>query len=293
MPHGRVAAIECGADSIQLLVADLATTDGTGLTEVTRRFEPLKPGDEALPRARAVLADYAEVIAELQVHKVRLCGTGADESLTAIALDTLGVKPDTLTAAECAELAFAGAVGDLPGAGQVTHLVADIGNHSTQLALGVSTVDRIASVDLGCAALADRYFQHDPPAEDEIEQARQDMTFVVDHALAAVPGWRTARLVGVSESVAGIAAFVLGDRPGPEQPLHHAVITEEEVTVATAELLTMPADTRRALVTPYPHLADVLPACALAVQLLMQRAGQQRLIVSRHDILHGLARYTG
>ncbi|MBP2473208.1 exopolyphosphatase/guanosine-5'-triphosphate,3'-diphosphate pyrophosphatase [Crossiella equi] len=292
MPQARVAAIECGVDSIQLLVADLPGADGQVLTEVARRFEPLCPR-ERLPRARAVLSDYAEVITALEVQKVRMCGIGADSSLVQIALDTLGITPESLDAAECARLSFAGAVGDLPGAGQVTHLVTDIGPHATQLALGASTVERSASVDLGCAAIAERYFHHDPPTEDEIEQARQDMTFVVDHALAAVPGWRTARLVGVSESVACVAAFVLGDRPGPEQPLHHAVITEEELSVAAAELLTMPADTRRALVTPYPHLADVLPACALAVQLFMQRAGQQRLVVSRHDILHGLARHTG
>lgn len=82
----RVAAVDCGTNSLRLLLADV-DPGRTGLTDVVRRMEIVRLGQgvdqtgrlapEALARTMTVLRDYADVIARAGAQAVRMVATSA------------------------------------------------------------------------------------------------------------------------------------------------------------------------------------------------------------------------
>lgn len=292
----RVAAIDCGTNSIRMLVADLGA-DGH-LTEVSKRFDIVRLGQrvdeqgsisrESLERARAVLAEYAAIITTSSVERVRMCATwisrrvsNHDEFRTLV-LETFGCAPEGITSDEEARLAFNGATSGLP---QASYLVADIGGGSTQLALGTAGVaDRAVSVGLGCVRLTERHLRSDPPASGELAAVQDEITALADQALAELPDLSGTRLLGVSEAVGTVAAIAL-----PGRRLHHARMTYDQVDCVTERVLGMSFAQRQALPGIHKGMADVLPVSALGVRTVMRCAQAEDLIISEHDILHGIA----
>ncbi len=148
----RVAAVDCGTNSLRLLLADVDPARAE-LTDVTRRMEIVRLGQgvdrtgrlapEALARTIAVLRDYAGIIAASGARAVRMVATSAtrdaDNAAEFVRLvkEVLGVAPEVLTGAEEAVLSFTGATTEL-GAGpdRGPYLVADIGGGSTEFVLG-------------------------------------------------------------------------------------------------------------------------------------------------------------
>ncbi|PKW16178.1 exopolyphosphatase [Saccharopolyspora spinosa] len=292
----RVAAIDCGTNSIRMLVADLGA-DGH-LTEVAKRFDIVRLGQgvdehgsisrESFERARAVLAEYAGIITTASVERVRMCTTwisrrvsNSDEFRTLVQ-ETLGCAPEGITSDEEARLAFAGATSGLP---QASYLVADIGGGSTQLALGTAGItDRSVSVGLGCVRLTERHLRSDPPASGELAAVQDEITALADQALAELPDLSGTRLLGVSEAVGTVAAIAF-----PGRRLHHARMTYDQVDYVTERVLGMSFAQRQALPGIHTGMADVLPVSALGVRAVMRCARATELIISEHDILHGIA----
>ncbi|MBB5156502.1 Ppx/GppA phosphatase family protein [Saccharopolyspora phatthalungensis] len=289
----RVAAIDCGTNSIRLLVADL-TADR--LAPVAQRFEVVRLGQgldhsgmlttTARARARRVLSDYATVCTELGAVRRRMCMTwvlrnarNGGDFLAEVA-DLLGTRPEIIDGAEEARLAFLGAVRDLPPA---PHLVADIGGGSTQLALGTTTPQASVSVELGCVRIAERYLHQDPPTADQIATASKAIADLVDDALAALPDTEGASLVGLSEAVTTTAAVALRRAP------HRTLVAYRDIARATDWLTHSTAAQRRAHSGIHPRMVDVAAASALAVRAVLERTGKDALLVSDHDILHGIA----
>jgi exopolyphosphatase/guanosine-5'-triphosphate,3'-diphosphate pyrophosphatase len=154
-----VAAIDCGTNSIRLLVADLPEPSADPeqqLVDVTRRMEIVRLGQgvdrtgrlapEAIERTRVALVDYAAEISSLRAEKVRMCATSASrdasnaDEFRRMVIETLGVAPEVLTGDEEARLSFTGAVRGLPAGTPSPYLVVDIGGGSTEFVVG----DRIA-----------------------------------------------------------------------------------------------------------------------------------------------------
>src|SRR5258705_2250484 len=260
----RVAAIDCGTNSIRLLVADIPEPDGT-LTDVVRRMEVVRLGQgvdrtgrldpAAIERTRVALADYAAQIRSLGAEKVRLVATSATRDAAnagefrAMVLATLRAEPEVVTGQEEAHLSFAGAVRGLRPDTPAPYLVVDIGGGSTEFVLGSATDAKLAgapgggehgiSVDIGCVRMTERYLRDDPPTQQQIKAAEADMTAVVDRALAAVGGHNPGTLIGLAGSVTTVTALALGlDRYRPEQ-VHHARVSYAEVAELTDELLAM------------------------------------------------------
>jgi exopolyphosphatase/guanosine-5'-triphosphate,3'-diphosphate pyrophosphatase len=297
----RVAAIDCGTNSIRLLVAEV---DGGGLTEVSRRMEIVRLGegvdrtgrisDEALARTRKALLGYATEIAELGIARVRMCATSAsrDASNAADFRDmvrgVLGVDPEVITGDEEARLSFSGAVAGLTAS--PPFLIVDIGGGSTEFVTGSTGVEHAISVDIGCVRMTERHLHDDPPTAAQIAAAREDITAAVDRALAAVPGARSARtLVGLAGSVTTVAALALGLPDYDASRVHHARIGREAVCSVTDALLGMTVSARLALPVMHPGRADVIGAGALILQVIMERSGQEDVVASEHDILDGIA----
>jgi exopolyphosphatase / guanosine-5'-triphosphate,3'-diphosphate pyrophosphatase len=296
----RVAAIDCGTNSIRLLVADLPAG-----TDVVRRMEIVRLGQrvdrtgrlapEAIERTRVALAEYAAEIAQLGVDRVRMVATSATrdaanaDEFRAMVRATLGAVPEVVSGDEEARLSFAGAVRGLPADAEPPYLVVDIGGGSTEFVVGASTVEQAVSVDIGCVRMTERHLHTDPPTVDEVAAAEADIRATVDRALSVVPGTVARTMVGLAGSVTTVAAIALGlDEYRPDR-IHHARISYDDVAKVTADLLAMTTAQRLALPVMHPGRADVIGAGALVLRVAMERSGATSVIASEHDILDGIA----
>jgi exopolyphosphatase/guanosine-5'-triphosphate,3'-diphosphate pyrophosphatase len=301
----RVAAIDCGTNSIRLLVADLPDDPDGSLTDVVRRMEIVRLGQdvdrtgrlapEAIERTRVALADYAGQIRALDVAEVRMVATSASrdaanaDEFRAMVLDTLGAPPEVVTGDEEASLSFAGAVRGMPADTSRPYLVVDIGGGSTEFVLGTTRPELARSVDIGCVRLTERHLRADPPTVAQIQAAEADIVAAADGALAAVDGSRARTLIGLAGSVTTVVGIALGlDAYRPER-IHQARTSYAEVARVTADLLAMTRAQRLTLPVMHPGRADVIGAGALILRILMERAGADSVVASEHDILDGIA----
>ena len=300
----RVAAVDCGTNSIRLLVADLPESDGE-LRDVVRRMEIVRLGQgvdrtgrldpAAIERTRVALAGYASMIAELGADRVRMVATSATrdaanaDDFRAMVVATLGIPPEVVTGDEEARLSFTGAVRGLPAGTRPPYLVVDIGGGSTEFVTGESTVDHAISVDIGCVRMTERHLTGDPPTRAQIADATADITTAVQRALDRVPGRSAATLIGLAGSVTTVAGLAL-DLPGYDPArIHHARVSYPDVARITADLLGMTRARRLALPVMHPGRADVIGAGALVLRVIMEQVGAGSVIASEHDILDGIA----
>jgi exopolyphosphatase/guanosine-5'-triphosphate,3'-diphosphate pyrophosphatase len=301
----RVAALDCGTNSIRLLVADV---EGEALTDVVRRMEIVRLGEgvdrtgrlseAALGRTFAALDDYAATIASLDVKSVRMVATSATRDASnraefvAGVVDRLGVEPEVVSGDEEAALSFAGATREL-GAGaqfEPPYLVVDIGGGSTEFVLGSDNGPRAArSVDVGCVRMTERHLRDDPPTAQQIAAATADIEAAIDEAAVTVPVRDARTLVGLAGSVTTVVAMSLGLSEYDPNRIHHARVGADDVRRVTEWLLGATHQQRAALPVMHPGRVDVIGGGALVLDTIMRVVGFDAVIASEHDILDGIA----
>ncbi|MEV4463060.1 Ppx/GppA phosphatase family protein [Micromonospora echinofusca] len=305
-----MAAIDCGTNSIRLLVADLPDASAgpeAPLADLSRRMEIVRLGQgvdktgrlspEAIERTRVALASYAAEIEKLGAERVRMCATSASRDASNAAEfremveRTLGVAPEVVTGDEEARLSFTGAVRGLPADAREPYLVVDIGGGSTEFVVGTRAggVEAAISMDIGCVRMTERHLHGDPPGLDEVAAAQADIAVAVDRALAVVPGRQAATLVGLAGSVTTVVAIAQGLQAYDPERIHHARVPYDAVADVTADLLGKSRERRLAIPVMHPGRADVIGAGALVLRVIMERAGMDSVVASEHDILDGIA----
>jgi len=302
----RVAAVDCGTNSLRLLLADV-DPGRAELADVVRRMEIVRLGQgvdktgrlapEALARTMAVLRDYAGVIAASGAQAVRMVATSATRDagnaaeFVRMVKEVLGVAPEVLTGAEEAVLSFTGATAELAaGPGHGPYLVVDIGGGSTEFVLGAASPPSWAvSVDVGCVRMTERHLHGDPPAGQEVAAAVADIDAALDTVAAAVPAGQARTLIGLAGSVTTIAAIAMGLPAYDAARIHHTRVPAADVHAVTRGLLAQTRTARAAIGVMHPGRADVIGGGALVLDRLMQRFGFGEVLVSEHDILDGLA----
>ncbi|MEU8620226.1 Ppx/GppA phosphatase family protein [Streptomyces sp. NPDC048623] len=300
----RVAGIDCGTNSIRLLVADVHPETGE-LIELDRRMTIVRLGQgvdktgrlapEALERTFAACREYAEVVRELGVgpERLRFVATSASrdaenrEDFVKGVVGILGVEPEVITGDQEAEFSFTGATGELHGADR--RLVVDIGGGSTEFVVGNKHVEAARSVDIGCVRLTERHVRHDPPTAEEIAAIRADVRAAMDLAAGTVPITEAETLVGLAGSVTTVAAIALGLPEYDSERVHHSRISRAQVDEVVARLLGSTHDERAAIPVIHPGRVDVIVAGALVLAEIMERTGAAEVVVSEHDILDGIA----
>ncbi|KAB8182228.1 Ppx/GppA phosphatase family protein [Microbispora catharanthi] len=304
----RVAAIDCGTNSVRLLIADIS---GDDLTDVERRMEIVRLGQdvdrtgrlapEALERTFTAMRGYAKLIREHAPDgpvPVRVVATSATRDAANRAdfvsgvRDIFGVEPEVVTGDEEARLSFTGATRGLARSGaeaETPYLVVDIGGGSTEFVVGSRSVEGALSVDIGCVRLTERHLRDDPPSAGTVEAAVADIEAAMDRVEESVPV-RTARtLVGLAGSVTTVAGIAL-DLPAYDPArIHHSRIPAERVHEVSARLLRMTHDERAAIPVMHPGRVDVIGAGALILDRIVRRYGFPEVVVSEHDILDGIA----
>ena len=301
----RVAAIDCGTNSVRLLVADIDAETGR-LYDLHREMRIVRLGEgvdrtgvlsePALARTRLAFTDYAAVIRGLDARQVRLVATSATRDASnrdvfaAMVRETLGIEPEVVTGTEEARLSFTGASGALYGfEGPV--LVADIGGGSTEIVLGGGRYQRLRthSMDIGSVRMTERHLHDDPPTPDQVEAAVADIRAHLQDAEQDVPLDTGAVLVGVAGTVTTLAAIGLGLSAYDSSAIHGSRLSATKVHEITRRLLSLDHAGRSAVPVIHPGRVDVITAGALILQTLVEAAHVHEVVVSEHDILDGIA----
>jgi exopolyphosphatase / guanosine-5'-triphosphate,3'-diphosphate pyrophosphatase len=298
----RVAAIDCGTNSIRLLVADVV---GAGLVDLHREMRIVRLGQDvdrtgrlapdAIDRTRAALADYAALIISMGADRIRMVATSATrdaanrDDFAAMVSATLGQPAVVISGDEEAALSFRGASGGLGGvAGPL--LLTDIGGGSTELVLGLEDgAVQAYSMDVGAVRMTERHLRDDPPTANQIAATLRDVRAALDLAAAVVPLPGASSFVGVAGTITTLAALTLGlDRYDSER-VHGSRMSADQIGQLTGRLLAMTRAERAAHAVIHPGRVDVIAAGALILRTIVERVGVSEVIVSEHDILDGIA----
>jgi exopolyphosphatase/guanosine-5'-triphosphate,3'-diphosphate pyrophosphatase len=312
----RVAVIDCGTNTIRLLVADgapqgsLATVVrelryvrlGQGV-DATRRFHP-----DALARTFAAAEEYAAIIADHAVDRVRFLATSAtrdvanrDEFFSGVEA-RLGVTPDVVTGQDEARYSFWGALSGGPVA-DGTVLVTDIGGGSTELILGdgQGLIHAATSLDMGSVRLRERFLHSDPPTVEEVARAREFVAGLLDGSPVALAEARTWLLadsqtipppdtwIGVAGTSTSASAMVAGLAEYDPARVHDSVVPVDALVALSDHLFDITvAETMREFPTLAKLRAEVICGGVLIAAQIGRRVGRP-MVVRETDILDGAA----
>ncbi|MDQ2788877.1 MAG: Ppx/GppA family phosphatase [Actinomycetota bacterium] len=305
-----VAAIDCGTNSIRLLVADRTVS---GLVDLHREMRIVRLGQnvdatgrlatDALERTRVALADYAIISRRAGAQRVRMVATSATrdaanrEDFFAMVRQTLGIDAEVITGDEEARLSFTGAVGGLDPA-DGPFLIADVGGGSTEVVLGNwdgvrADVTAARSVNVGCVRITERHLRCDPPTADEVSAAEQFAGRTLQEAFAAVPVDKARTWIGVAGTVTTLSAIAQQLPAYQPERTHLSRLPLEQVRSTAEYLLASTHQQRAGNPVIHPGRVDVIAGGALIMRVLAEelntRAGISELVVSEHDILDGIA----
>lgn len=297
----RVAAIDCGTNSIRLLIADI---DGNNFREITRLMEVVRLGQgvdktgafnpDAIARTLAAVDLYAAEIAKRGVEKIRFCATSATRDATNRSLfidgvkERLGIEPEVIAGEVEAALSFQGATKDFDKS-QGPFLVIDIGGGSTEFVFGTNSVEAARSMNIGCVRMTERHFTGDQPDPGQIASAIEDIDENIRQAAKTVPITEAKTVIMVAGTATTVAAAAL-DLPAYDRyAIHLARVSAERTHQISTELLRENRDERSAHGYMHPGRVDVIGAGSLVLDRIMKATGATEFVASESDILDGMA----
>lgn len=321
---GPVATIDCGTNSIRLLIAHRAET---GLEDVERLMRIVRLGEgvdatgefspAALERTFEAADEFAEVIKKHQAAPVRFVATSAsrdvsnrDEFVAGIR-QRLNVTPEVVSGSEEAQLTFSGAVSALTdqqradfaqaaGRDSLNVAVVDLGGGSTEVVVGTvdaqtaeATVDAEVSMDFGCVRFTERHFHSNPPTAAEMSAADADLDKIFNDLTHELDLKSLDVLIGVAGTITTITASALGLETYDSEKIHGATLPVNQVIEAAHRLRAMTREERGELGFMHPGRVDVIGAgshiWAYLVERISTTAGLDYVVTSEKDILDGIA----
>lgn len=297
----RVAAIDCGTNSIRLLIADVQDNN---FREVMRDMEIVRLGQgvdktgefhpDAIARTLAAVDKYASEIARRGVERIRFCATSATRDAKNRALfvdgvrERLGIELEVISGEEEAQLSFLGATKELPDS-LAPFLVVDIGGGSTEFVFGDRSVLAAKSVNIGCVRMSERHFSHDPANHAEIERARNDIQAAISEAAKSVDIKGAKTLVAVAGTATTVAAAALELPTYDRYSIHLSRISAAKTHEVSEMFLRLDRKSRAALGYMHPGRVDVIGAGSLVLSEIMRATGAKEFVASESDILDGIA----
>ena len=297
----RVAAIDCGTNSIRLLIADV---DGTNFREIYRTMEIVRLGQgvdqnkafhpDAIARTLAAVDLFAHEISKRGVEKIRFCATSATRDATNRELfidgvkERLGIEPEVISGEEEARLSFIGATKEF-ATSDAPFLVVDIGGGSTEFVYGHSDVEFAKSVNIGCVRMTERNIHSDPPKAQEIENARIDIQEAIAVAATVVPITQAKTLIAVAGTATSVAASALELEHYDRHLIHLTRVSAEQTHHVAVTFAAMNAEQRSHVGFLHPGRADVFAAGSLVLSEIMKATGAKEFVASEADILDGIA----
>jgi len=297
----RVAAIDCGTNSIRLLIADI---DSSNFREIYRTMEIVRLGQgvdqnkafhpDAIARTLAAVDLFAQEISKRGVEHIRFCATSATRDATNRELfidgvkKRLGVEPEVISGEEEARLSFIGATKEFASS-DAPFLVVDIGGGSTEFVYGHSDVEFAKSVNIGCVRMTERNIHSDPPKAEEIENARRDIQEAIAVAASVVPITKAKTLIAVAGTATSVAASALNLESYDRNLIHLSRVSAEQTHHVAITFAAMNAEERSHVGFLHPGRADVFAAGSLVLSEIMKATGAKEFVASEADILDGIA----
>ena len=297
----RVAAIDCGTNSIRLLIADI---DGTNFREIVREMEIVRLGQgvdktgqfhpDAIARTLAAVDSFARTIAAKGVEKIRFCATSATRDATNRDLfingvkERLGIEPEVIPGEVEAALSFQGATKDFNKV-EGPFLVIDIGGGSTEFVFGTDKVEFAKSMNIGCVRMSERHFTGGEAEPGQIAAATADIDEAIAQAAKIVPIKDAKTLIAVAGTATTVAAAALDLPEYDRYSIHLSRISAEKTHAISKQFLAMSRDARAALGYMHPGRVDVIGAGALVLSRIMYATGASEFVASESDILDGMA----
>ena len=297
----RVAAIDCGTNSLRLLIADI---DGDKLREVHRDMRIVRLGQgvdqnkafapEAIERTLVATSEFANLIRATGATRVRFCATSAtrdatnrDQFIDGVQ-NILGISPEVIAGSEEAALSFLGATKEL-GQELAPFLVVDIGGGSTEFVLGSRSVDSAHSVNIGCVRMSERHLTAQPPSTAQIANATIDIDAAILDAATWVDFKAAQTLIAVAGTATTVAAAALGLPLYDRYSIHLSRISAQKVQEVAAMFAGMSRRDISALGYMHPGRVDVITSGALVLSRVMALTGASEFLASESDILDGIA----
>ena len=297
----RVAAIDCGTNSIRLLIADI---DGSNFREIYRTMEIVRLGQgvdqnkafhpDAIARTLAAVDLFAQEISKRGVEQIRFCATSATRDATNRELfidgvkERLGIEPEVISGDEEARLSFIGATKEF-AASDAPFLVVDIGGGSTEFVYGHSDVEFAKSVNIGCVRMSERHFTGDLPDPGQVAAATEDIDEAIAQAAKLVPITKAKTLIAVAGTATTVAAAALDLPEYDRYAIHLSHIPAEKVHQVSESLIKMTRIQRESLGYMHPGRVDVISAGSLVLSRIMRATGAAEFVASESDILDGMA----
>jgi exopolyphosphatase / guanosine-5'-triphosphate,3'-diphosphate pyrophosphatase len=300
----RVAAIDCGTNSIRLLIA---SQDPSGaLVDHDRRLEIVRLGQgidatgefhpDALTRTFSVVDSYAQAIraAGVPTDGIHFVATSAARDAKNRAAffagihRRLAVTPDVISGNAEAQLSFRGALSRIRAKKEPV-LVMDIGGGSTELVAGTTSgqIRAASSLDIGSVRLTERFLPGSPPSAADLDRAARyvdDQLVRSGIDLTTVGSW-----IGVAGTATTLAAVYLGLQSYDRDKVHGSVIPTPDVAELLATLSSLTLEQIRAIPSMHPQRADVITAGTLIASRVAAAVPATELIISESDILDGIA----
>ncbi|MFT9008105.1 MAG: Ppx/GppA family phosphatase [Bifidobacterium sp.] len=304
MDSVTIAGVDCGTNSIRLMVAEV---DARGMHVVMPRMLRIirlgqgvdrnrRFAEDALQRAYAAVREFADVLGRQHVDGIRFVATSAtrdasNRSEFEDAVESiLGVRPEVIPGSEEAALSFLGATAtlgesQLPGqqsaTGQQTdpaYMVVDLGGGSTEIVVGGDGVDIPAqtvragfSMNIGSVRMTERHLLSDPPTQTQIERATADIDAHIDEAFTHVPAQDVSTIIGVSGTVTTMSAIAMGCETYDRNAVDGATIGFDSIFEADGRVLRMSREERGALGAIHPGRIDVVGGGALIWTRVLKR----------------------
>ena len=297
----RVAAIDCGTNSIRLLIAEISEGN---FREIYRTMEIVRLGEgvdknkrfdpKAIQRTLSAVKVFSEEITRRAVGAIRFCATSAtrDAENRALFIDgvteLLGVTPEVISGEEEAQLSFLGAVRELHPS-DAPFLVVDIGGGSTEFVFGGNEVEAAKSVNIGCVRMSERHFDSAPVSAAAIERAIFDIDQAIRAAAEIVPITKARTLVAVAGTATTVASAALDLASYDRYAIHQSHISATKVSTISTRFLNMSRTELAALGYMHPGRVDVIAAGALVLDRIMKATGLSEFVASESDILDGIA----
>ena len=297
----QVAVIDCGTNSIRLLIAEIS---GSNFKEVIRTMEIVRLGQgvdenkafhpDAIARTLTAVKSFKEIINKNKVDKIRFCATSATRDAMNRNLfidgvrDILNVQVEVIPGEEEAALSFTGATYQLEQ-GSGPFLVVDIGGGSTEFVYGDKKVISAKSVNIGCVRMSERHLLSQPPAMDQIARAIVDIDIAITQAAVSVPINSAKSLIAVAGTATTVAAAALNLSKYDRDLIHLSKISAGKVHKVAQMFQSMNKSEISAL--PYMHegRVDVITAGSLVLSRVMAATGAVEFVASESDILDGMA----
>lgn len=266
-----------------------------------------------MERTYAAVREFKNVLDEHAVDAIRFVATSATrdadnrEEFENTVESILGVRPEVISGTEEADLSFLAASSAISSLSDVEapYLVVDLGGGSCELVLGgdgdtlpATKVQAAFSMNIGSVRMTERHLHHDPPTEQEIDEAVRDIDRHITEAFRYVAAGRTHTIVGVSGTVTTMTALAMG-----LTEYNHAAVDGVRMDFETAfavddRFLNMTRAERATHKTIHPGRIDVVGGGALVWNRVLARVAESALldhgqhidsyVASEHGLLDGL-----